>query len=180
MERRPLSNIAKGHLARYEFAREIVRGRVLDCACGIGYGTDMLPNATGVDIDSGAIADAMENFKGDFICGDLMKRPWKGTFDWVVSFETIEHLKNDVAALNIFRDAADYLICSVPNENEYPFNADNFKKDTYPHQRHYTPEELETVLRASGWTVKSRHTQLGKNTPVIDGTDGMFLIYVCE
>lgn len=179
MERRPIDNISPGHWNRYKFAKQYVSGRILDCACGVGYGSDLL-GAVGVDIEPEAIATALENFKGEFICGDLMKKPWKGSFDWVVSFETIEHLKNDVGALNIFRRTAKNLICSVPNQNVYPFDADRFVKDRYPHQRHYTPEELNEILRASDWTVVERHTQLEKNSEVAPGTDGKFLVYVCK
>src|SRR4051794_13496591 len=69
------------HLARYQFAASHVSGgRVLDCACGVGYGSRLLareapenPVVIGVDIDADAITYAKEFYQADrvsFICAD--------------------------------------------------------------------------------------------------------------
>ena len=58
------------HIERYDFAASYVRGgTVLDCACGVGYGTQRLADAgagtsrvTGVDIDGAAIAYGRANY----------------------------------------------------------------------------------------------------------------------
>ena len=61
------------HLARYNFATRFINGgRVLDCACGVGYGTAILASAVktpssvlGVDIDPKAARYASENYASD-------------------------------------------------------------------------------------------------------------------
>jgi SAM-dependent methyltransferase len=90
------------HMARYEFAREWAAGkRVLDIACGTGYGTAILARdgaacAVGVDIDSGTIERARACYdlpNLSFLVGDAERPPITGPFDLIVSFETIEHLQ---------------------------------------------------------------------------------------
>jgi 2-polyprenyl-3-methyl-5-hydroxy-6-metoxy-1,4-benzoquinol methylase len=91
----------KLHLERYEFAAQNLRGgRILDMACGVGYGTallkEKLPSASvfGVDISSDAIsyAKARYGLNGiEFSVADATKFVAE-PFDAIVSLETIEHL----------------------------------------------------------------------------------------
>ena len=59
--------IAYEHWHRYAFARQFVAGkRVLDAACGEGYGSALLASVAasvvGVDIDAPAVAHAAERY----------------------------------------------------------------------------------------------------------------------
>ena len=90
------------HRARYEFAARFARGRrVLDMACGTGYGAPILraggaTQVVGVDLDAAAINYARERYGGDGISfhqGDAYDPPALGRFDLIVSFETIEHFE---------------------------------------------------------------------------------------
>jgi SAM-dependent methyltransferase len=71
--------LAAGHLARYEFARSQIRHgeSVLDLACGVGYGAQMLSAAgglvTGVDRDNDAVAYARHATGGNVVyaCRDF-------------------------------------------------------------------------------------------------------------
>ena len=94
--------IAYEHWHRYAFARRFVAGkRVLDAACGEGYGTGLLggvaANVIGIDIDIATIDRARATY-GDgkrirFIASSCTGLPLpSASFDVVVSFETIEHL----------------------------------------------------------------------------------------
>lgn len=78
------------HLARYRFAKDLARGRVLDVACGTGYGTAML-GATGVDLSLEALRYARRS-TGRLVAADALRLPFGRAFDTVVSFETIEHV----------------------------------------------------------------------------------------
>lgn len=91
------------HIARYEFARERLAGRLLDAGCGTGYGTHLLASApgiasiVGIDLDARAIAWARRFYptpKAHFARGDLLAPAlggW-GMFDGVICFEVLEHL----------------------------------------------------------------------------------------
>jgi len=88
------------HIHRYLLARELVAGkRVLDIACGEGYGSRLLAEraaqVSGVDIAAETVNHARATYGAgnlEFLLGDCAAIPFEaGTFDVVVSFETIEH-----------------------------------------------------------------------------------------
>lgn len=181
---RRITEIAKDHCNRYFFAKDLLHGRVLDAACGCGYGSFILNEkcvVTGVDISEKTIRHAEEFFPGpEYVLGNLAETPWRGRFSGIVSFETLEHLPEPKSVLEAFRRClSGYFVASVPNENLYPFNPEVFKEDEYPHIRHYKPEEFDALFKDSGFEVVSRWCQESKQHPEIKaGTDGRFLIYV--
>ena len=183
-----LRDIRRDHVARYEFAATKFKSMmVLDAACGIGYGSWILQQqdneVTGIDIESEALDWANLYWAGPkYVQQDLedVLEFGEDEFDAVVSFETLEHLANPKEVLQKFRQAASYLIASVPNQEHYPFDAMKFANDKYPHKRHYTPKQFEDLLDSAGWDVVEKHCQKGKQSDVTWGTDGMFLIYVCR
>lgn len=183
---RSLGDISSHHVYRYRLASRYASGRVLDAACGIGYGTKMLSEgrvAVGVDCSPQAIAWAEEYYAGpEYIVGRIEAEPWAGRFDTVVSLETLEHLHDPLVALRAFREACDgILIASVPNEELYPFKAEVFAKDEFPHFRHYTPKEFQELLEDGGFRVVERFCQVSKSQPeMASGTDGRFLTFICE
>jgi ubiquinone/menaquinone biosynthesis C-methylase UbiE len=93
--------IAYEHWHRYAFARRFAVGRrVLDAACGEGYGTALLgavaASTVGVDIDAAMGAHAKLTYgHGDrvrFVEGSVAKLHLPdASSDRVVSFEIIEH-----------------------------------------------------------------------------------------
>ncbi|MGH8041697.1 MAG: methyltransferase domain-containing protein [Rudaea sp.] len=120
------------HWARYAFARELARGkRVLDAACGEGYGSALLASAaatvTGVDIDERAIAHARARYgaqanlrfeRGDCTALDAAA----GSFDLIVSFETLEHIAEQEKLIAGFARALTpdgILIVSSPDKRTY-------------------------------------------------------------
>lgn len=172
------------HFNRYEFAARYASGRILDAACGVGYGSQILSagDVTGVDASAEAIKWAIRHFPGPkYILGRIENSPWVGEFDTVVSLETIEHVKDPNPLLRALRKACrGELIASVPNEERYPFVAETFVNDESPHYRHYMPKEFEELLGNNGFKVLERFCQVSKLEPeVVSGTDGKFLVYVC-
>jgi SAM-dependent methyltransferase len=97
-------NTLRIHLQRYRFAAACLSGeRILDMACGCGYGTALLAElhpdkvVLGVDIDPAAIAYAEEHYRLpnlSYRCADAQSFSAAQRFDSIVSLETIEHLPN--------------------------------------------------------------------------------------
>jgi SAM-dependent methyltransferase len=157
--------IAHEHWHRYAFARRYVVGkRVLDVACGEGYGSALLASVastvTGVDIDSGAVAHARASYAAlanvRFEEGSAASLPLADrSVDAVVSFETIEHLpRADQSRMmqEIARVlAADgVLVMSAPNPVEYSA-ARNYSNPFHLHE----PDRAElAALLASAFPVQ--------------------------
>ncbi len=119
------------HLHRYALSREFVSGlRVLDLACGTGYGTAILgevaAQATGLDISSAAIREARKRYGSDrvkYVIGDCFDLPFEAdSFDVVVANEMIEHVEDHPALLaevrRVLVDKGLFLV-STPNKPVY-------------------------------------------------------------
>jgi 2-polyprenyl-3-methyl-5-hydroxy-6-metoxy-1,4-benzoquinol methylase len=117
------------HLARYRLAAQLAPGRrVLDVACGEGYGAALLAAAgassvVGVDLDEATVEHARARHGIEARVGDVRSLPFEdGAFDLVVSFETIEHVEEPERALDELARvvAADGLVVvSTPNASQY-------------------------------------------------------------
>ncbi len=135
------------HIERYDFAGRFVgRGRVLDCACGVGYGShrllaggDRTQHVTGVDIDESAVAYARANFvdpRLDYVCADATIFDAE-PFDLIVSFETIEHVPEPEKVIDNFvrlLKPGGLLIASVPvtpSVDVNPFHLHDFTPDSF-------------------------------------------------
>ena len=100
--------------SRYRFAKDFVRGkRVLDIACGEGYGAAALAKAgassvVGVDVSADVCDHALRKYGLDARPGDAQAIPLPDrSIDLVVSFETIEHVDDP----NVFvRECARVLV----------------------------------------------------------------------
>ena len=142
-------------LARYEFALQLITShkKVLDLACGTGYGSALLSKTNtvvAVDRDREAIAFAREHFGKDvqFTIGDVEKgnKKW-GTFDAICAFEIIEHLeKPEIFLKNAFQllKPNGIMILSTPNA-EIPV-PQNSTKSKY-HTKEFTRGEFEQILK---------------------------------
>jgi len=135
---------AKLHLARYEFAATHARpGRLLDIACGVGYGTRYLADrradvvaALGADISEEAIAYARERYGNDrvrFVAADACRFSDTTGFDTIVSLETIEHLPDAerfVQQLATLLRPGGVIVGSVPTTPSVDANPYHFRDFT--------------------------------------------------
>lgn len=191
---RNLEEIKRNHLVRYQWAADRLEDgdRVLDAACGIGYGTAMLAKAgrraTGLEVNSDVVLIA-KYWYGDgeacsFECAEL--HSWTGQsegYDVVVSFETIEHL----VCPDIFLCAAweclkpgGRLYFSTPNADveEHRLEGNPF------HLRHYTALMASGLARSCGFTVDCIWSQVGglKDSRIVHAdatTPGRFWVLEC-
>lgn len=146
------SLIDSEHEARYYWASRLVAGKdVLDAACGVGYGIEILAGAgaktvTGADIDAEAVATAKQRH-GDsaaaVVEADLLELPFEPeSFDVVTCFEAIEHVEDHervLAELRRVLRADGLLILSTPNPEAY------LEGNEY-HVREFRPEELVAAV----------------------------------
>lgn len=152
-----VDGIRADHVARYRWAAQVLppNSKVLDLACGVGYGSFILAEAghvvLGVDRSPEAIRYARNFYLKpdytDFLCSDLeaFVSPFTHV-DAIICFETLEHLKNPGELLKRWTNWAPLLLASVPNEEAFPHNG-----QVLHHYRHYTPVEFEELLDESGW-----------------------------
>lgn len=144
------------HVHRYLLAREYAKGKdVLDIACGEGFGSAILAQASrrvvGVDIAAEAIKHAAASYQlknVEFRQGSCAEIPLeKQSIDLVVSFETIEHHDEHKAMMaeikRVLRPDG-MLIISSPDKKEYSI-LPNYRNPF--HVRELFKEEFEDLIR---------------------------------
>lgn len=148
------------HMARYNFASKFVRGmKVLDIACGTGYGSNILFNSGGkvvygCDISSDAIEYAKKKYEKESINFETMSATNldfpDNEFDCVISFETIEHISDYKLALSEFHRVLKnngILIISTPNKD---ISSKGKEKPSNPfHFNEFTVDEFSNILNNS-------------------------------
>ncbi len=167
------------HLARYIFVYDMLKNQnkkqnVLDIACGFGYGLKELSPVSekiiGVDINDIAIAKAQEINKNianvEIIKWDLEKNInqqifSENMFDNIISFETLEHLKNPMDVINIFYHLLKnngQLILSVPNKRFESLDENGNPRNRY-HKQVFSEFEIEDMLRVAGFKIIDKYGQ---------------------
>lgn len=147
------------HLHRYALACQMVCGMdVLDLACGEGYGSAMLSkvakSVVGLDIDQTVIEHASDTYGHlsnlCFVSGSASKTNLvEGSFDVVVSFETIEHLTEQVEMLKeICRllKPEGILLISSPNRPVYSQSRDCINEF---HAKELDFDEFNNILKSN-------------------------------
>lgn len=146
------------HWHRYAYVLPLARGkRVLDAACGEGYGSALLArvadDVTGIDLDDATIAHAKTRYAGvprlNLRQGSVTAiEADDATFDLIVSFETIEHLLEQERMLDEFRRVLKpdgLLVISSPEREAY--NADATEPNPY-HVRELDRQEFLALLQS--------------------------------
>jgi 2-polyprenyl-3-methyl-5-hydroxy-6-metoxy-1,4-benzoquinol methylase len=147
--------IRNEHLVRYQFVSKFVKHqRVLDIACGSGYGSAILAQAgalqvIGMDKSAEAVKTASAEYnlcnltykEGD---AENISAPDK-SFDVVVSLETVEHLSNqDKYIQELARVAKDEALVFISTPNKQVFGNQN------PfHVKELTKSEFENLLKSA-------------------------------
>jgi SAM-dependent methyltransferase len=152
------------HLERYRFAAGYARaGRLLDIACGVGYGTRLLRDenqqtrlALGVDLCEESVAYARERYGCDgveFRVGDAMQFEDPEGFDTIVSLETVEHLPHPAKLIDhlvsLLRPNG-VLVASVPttpSADVNPHHLNDFTERSFRRLVAQQPLEERACLR---------------------------------
>jgi protein-L-isoaspartate O-methyltransferase len=177
------------HMARYAFAARLARGkRALDAGCGAGYGSAELACAAlsvvGIDSSPDAIEFAratypMPNLSFEVASCEALPHA-DGSFDLIVAFEVIEHLKGWARFLREARRTlapSGQFIVSTPNKLYYtesrgaeganPFHVHEFEfeefrdelRSVFPHVSLFLENHVEGVTfqpHEAGNTVEVR------------------------
>ncbi|WP_184728963.1 glycosyltransferase [Saccharopolyspora phatthalungensis] len=148
------------HYHRYALAARFVRGkRVLDLACGEGYGAALLAaegaEVVGVDIDPATVEHAQHNYGsrdvsfhiGSIIDAELLAdaKP----FDVIVCFEAIEHVEDHDAVLRLVKSRlvqGGLFLSSTPDTAVYSHEHGN---DNPYHVKELTAKQYETLLEGA-------------------------------
>lgn len=147
------------HEARYLLAStRIGEGRVLDLACGTGFGSVLMLELSSIQLVAADAAEQAVKSTRDKVSRfgnrvevrqeDATELSFQdGSFDAVVSFETIEHIADDEAFLSelarVLRPGGQ-LILSTPNA--LVTNPDGGTPQNRFHVREYTPRGLRELL----------------------------------
>jgi SAM-dependent methyltransferase len=138
-------------LAAYRYAATLASSsRVVDAGCGEGFGTQLLADVAtsvaGLDYSAAAIALCRQTWHKpnlSFRHADLT-RPFAitETFDLVINFQVLEHLRDDLAFVQNLRTLlapGGRLLLTTPNRLK------SFSENPY-HLREYTAPELRHLL----------------------------------
>lgn len=194
------------HVQRYRAILDLAAGKtVLDAASGAGYGSRILAERAGLvcglEIDPEAVAQARERY-GDanlfFVQGSVSFLPFPaGTFDLIVSLETIEHLPEETQRQflgeikRVLKDAG-VLVMSTPDRRIYSdlpaYHNEFHLKEFYREEfaaflgggfRHVEFLEQAAVLAyviATGKETRFTHIPI----PGPPGLQGKYLVALCS
>jgi 2-polyprenyl-3-methyl-5-hydroxy-6-metoxy-1,4-benzoquinol methylase len=159
-----IDGIRNDHVVRYQMVSDFLVKNIsitnelfgADIFCGNGYGSYIITQKTncftfGVDASSEAISLANEYYADKKMFFTTKLFPFhlpKNIFDFIVSFETIEHIVDDKELISEFTGSlkkGGYIFLSAPNESICSFSKNNYKF----HVKHYTFDDVIKLLPES-------------------------------
>ena len=161
-----IKEIRKDHVNRYNLAINLINKffnqtsniNGMDIFCGNGYGSWLISNETGAFIDSidgskEAISCAKKYYGNKKIHYESKFFPFnikKNYYDFVVSLESVEHIKNDKLFLKELYNSLKnngILIISTPNMEKQNLT----KNPNHFHYRHYYNDEFISLIEEIGF-----------------------------
>ena len=162
------------HLAVYEWiGARVIGQRVLDMACGEGYGSEVLSrgagSVVGVDANPEAYEHAQTRYRRQnltFERGLVETYGAPGSFDAVVFLQTIEHVQDPAAVLSHFRallTAGGTAFVSTPNL--LTLAPPGAEKSGNPwHLREYRAHEFERLCRTRSASIRHNVVRIRERT----------------
>ena len=181
------------HLHRYAYATQFVHGkRVLDLACGEGYGSSLLAKTAelvvGIDIDEHAIKHARNKYikqNLEFKVGSITEVPVGGEhlFDVAVCFEALEHVEDHHKLLSEVKRLLSpdgVFIVSTPNKTVYT-DEPQYNNPFHVHELYF--DEFRELLEKHFKSVRFLGQRIYCNSniwPVFSGGDNKVVEYVMD
>jgi SAM-dependent methyltransferase len=130
---------------------------ILDVGCGTGINFDWLKQwgkVTGLDTSS----DALQYCRDKQVYDELVQTdgthlPFRGQFDLITAFDVLEHIPDDIGALQSWSTALKpngYVFITVP-AYQWLFSAHD---KALHHQRRYSAKELKLKFEQTGFKIK--------------------------
>ena len=187
------ASIGYEHLHRYAYATQFVQNRrVLDLACGEGYGSYLLAktakSVAGIDIDNNSIKHARNKYikqNLEFRVGSITEVPIGGErlFDVAVCFEALEHIEDHQKLLSEVKrllTPEGVFIVSTPNKTVYS-DEPQFNNPFHVHELYF--DEFRELLEKYFKNVKFLGQRIYCNSniwPVFAGEDTKGVEYVVD
>jgi GT2 family glycosyltransferase/2-polyprenyl-3-methyl-5-hydroxy-6-metoxy-1,4-benzoquinol methylase/glycosyltransferase involved in cell wall biosynthesis len=181
------------HLHRYAYATQFVQNkRVLDLACGEGYGSYFLAknaeSVVGIDIDERAIKHARNKYikqNLEFKIGSITDVPIAGKhlFDVAVCFEALEHIAEHQKLLSEVKRLLTpdgIFIVSTPNKKVYT-DEPQFNNPFHVHELYF--DEFRDLFEKYFKNVKFLGQRIYCNSniwPVFPGADNKVVEYLID
>jgi 2-polyprenyl-3-methyl-5-hydroxy-6-metoxy-1,4-benzoquinol methylase len=143
------------HLVVYEWIAARAHGRrIVDLACGEGYGSAVLARTAASVVGVDANPEAHEHARLKYSAPNLsfernMIELWRGDVDCVVFLQTIEHVQDPDAVLDSIREQVGPAgVAYVSTPNVLTLAPKGAERSGNPwHVREYRPEEYEALCR---------------------------------
>ena len=204
-----IGEVRNDHLVRYQMVADFLEEACnqqsemmgLDCFCGTGYGSaiiaERLPEVHILSVDGSEESTTFGNkyFPQNRVWRTSKIWPFglpRNSFDFVVSFESIEHVPDGEKMIETLVGAikpGGFFFCSVPNArvNSLELNRNVF------HHKHWKSEDIEKILSES-MTIINKYGQdmfyfengikCGVMPPeemiLKENHEGAVLVYICK
>ena len=192
------------HMHRYYAALPFVKNKVvLDAACGVGYGSKILSDSAkkviGIDIDPETIDYAKQNNNASNVSYQVMSIEEMAFpdsyFDVVVSFETIEHVTEEIqhafldnisrilkpeGILIISTPDRDFLLKKTHGKYQNPFHIKEYSKAGFiSFLKEYFPfVSIQLQEKISCSLISSASLRIINESNILD--EGSFIIAICS
>ncbi len=182
-----IDSVAPDHLLRYGLAAALVSGRrVLDFACGTGYGSWLLAGSgalrvTAMDGCREAVEFARATWDDPaitFVAGSAGSGEFpEGAFDAVISLETVEHVADGASLLRRAFGAlgpGGILIFSVPDADRVPLGDHPF------HVRHLSRLGVRRLIEGLSGVASFRLLGQDEGKIIDERTEGRHIVAIVE
>jgi ubiquinone/menaquinone biosynthesis C-methylase UbiE len=128
----------------FEKLSELVKGKVLDVACGAGYLSVLFKDYVGMDVSREALRLARKHSHADFVRADAGHVPFRnGAFGTSISYDAIEHFIDPDSVVRDMRRVAPHGILALVDFSSYY----RFFAYDPTHRKLFHPDEVRLLMK---------------------------------